>query len=132
VRADRPVRCPAAAATGPPCASNPPCSRSSTSAAAPLKAIAHFGEVAHKHVRGLHELAGEPVILLHRLLKNQVAAPRYVLMSAAFRDLLDDDPGPLAEAVEHPDGFEPLRVFVRAPAQAPAAGLNVNATPFMQ
>jgi class 3 adenylate cyclase len=97
-----------------------------------IKAIAHFGEVAHKHVRGLHELAGEPVILLHRLLKNQVAAPRYVLMSAAFRDLLDDDPGPLAEAVEHPDGFEPLRVFVRAPAQAPAAGLNVNATPFMQ
>ena len=70
--------------------------------------------------------------VFNRLLKNRVAAPRYVMLSEAFRDLLDDDHGPLVEATEHPDGFEPLRVFVRAPAQAPAAGLKVIATPFMQ
>jgi hypothetical protein len=96
-----------------------------------IKAIVHAGEVAHKQVRGLHELAGEPVILLHRLLKNTVVAPRYVLLTAAFRDLLDD-PGALVEAEEHPDGFEPTRVFIRAPAQAPAAGRKDIATPFMQ
>ncbi|MCE3001097.1 MAG: DUF2652 domain-containing protein [Xanthomonadaceae bacterium] len=95
-----------------------------------IKALLHFGEVAHKQVRGLHELAGEPVILLHRLLKNAVSAPRYILLTAEFNQLLDDDAGLLA-AQEHPDGFDPMPVFLRLPAQVPA-GLKAIATPFMQ
>jgi class 3 adenylate cyclase len=97
-----------------------------------IKAVVHYGAVAHKQVRGLHELAGEPVILLHRLLKNAVAAPRYVLLTAAFRDLLDDAAGALPAAQEHPDGFDPMPVYLRLPPQAPAAGLKDIATPFMQ
>lgn len=96
-----------------------------------IKAIVHFGEVAHKQVRGLHELAGEPVILLHRLLKNAVSVPRYILLTAEFRELLDDDAGSLQAAEEHPDGFDPMPVFLRLPAQAPA-GLKDIAMPFMQ
>lgn len=82
-----------------------------------IKALLHVGDVAHKQVRGLHELAGEAVILLHRLLKNRVAAPRYVLLTEGFQALLDDAPGSPAaiEAFEHPKGFEPMRVFLRLP-----------------
>lgn len=86
-----------------------------------IKAIVHVGEVAHKQVRGLHELAGEPVILLHRLLKNAVSAPRYILLTAEFRELLDDDPGSLQAAEEHPDGFDPMPVFLRLPGPAVSA-----------
>jgi hypothetical protein len=78
-----------------------------------LKALLHYGDIAHKRVRGLHELAGEPVILIHRLLKNGVGAPRYVLMTDAFRELLGADAPPLEAATEHPDGFDPMRVWVR-------------------
>lgn len=95
-----------------------------------LKALLHAGDVAHKRVRGLHELAGEPVILIHRLLKNGVGAPRYVLMTDAFRGLLGADMPPLEVATEQPDGFDAQRVWIARPAQA--AGLNTIATPFMQ
>jgi hypothetical protein len=79
-----------------------------------LKALLHYGDVAHKQVRGLHELAGEPVILIHRLLKNRVSSPRYVLMTAAFHDLLRVPPADVTVAEEHPDGFDPTRVHVRS------------------
>jgi hypothetical protein len=95
-----------------------------------LKALLHVGEVAHKVVRGLNELAGEPVILIHRLLKNGVGVPRYVLMTDDFRDLLGAGAPPLQATTEQPDGYQPLRVWVALPPQA--AGVNVIATPFMQ
>lgn len=94
-----------------------------------LKALLHYGDVAHKRVRGLHELAGEPVILIHRLLKNAVGAPRYVLMTDAYRELLGAAAPPLEPATEHPDGFDAQRVWIARPQ---AAGLNTIATPFMQ
>ncbi len=46
-----------------------------------LKAFIHPGEVLFKQVHGLEELAGEDVILLHRLLKNRVGLDEYILMS---------------------------------------------------
>jgi hypothetical protein len=50
-----------------------------------LKAFVHAGEIAVKQVRQFEELAGEDVILIHRLLKNHVAARDYVLMTEAAR-----------------------------------------------
>jgi len=48
-----------------------------------LKAFMHCGEIAIKQLRGFTELAGEDVILLHRLLKNDVEGHEYVLLTAA-------------------------------------------------
>ncbi|MDQ4044698.1 MAG: DUF2652 domain-containing protein [Chloroflexota bacterium] len=52
-----------------------------------LKAFLHVGEAVIKKVRQFEELAGEDVILIHRLLKNSVAAKEYVLMTQAFHEL---------------------------------------------
>jgi hypothetical protein len=48
-----------------------------------IKAFVHCGEVAVKQVRQFEELAGEDVILVHRLMKNHLAEREYVLLSEA-------------------------------------------------
>jgi len=37
-----------------------------------------------KKIRQFEELAGEPVILIHRLLKNTIQAKEYILLTQAF------------------------------------------------
>ena len=49
-----------------------------------LKAILHYGQVVIKQVHQLEELAGEDVILSHRLLKNTIGASEYILMTEPF------------------------------------------------
>jgi hypothetical protein len=46
-----------------------------------LKFVAHVGEVATQTIRDRRKLIGIDVILVHRLLKNPVPAPEYVLLS---------------------------------------------------
>lgn len=46
-----------------------------------LKFVAHVGEVATQTIRDRRKLVGIDVILVHRLLKNSVAEPEYVLFS---------------------------------------------------
>jgi class 3 adenylate cyclase len=46
-----------------------------------LKFVAHIGEVATQTIRQTRKLVGIDVILVHRLLKNSVQAPEYVLFS---------------------------------------------------
>jgi Protein of unknown function (DUF2652) len=46
-----------------------------------LKFVAHIGEVATQTIRDRRKLVGIDVILVHRLLKNPVQAPEYVLFS---------------------------------------------------
>jgi hypothetical protein len=48
-----------------------------------IKAFVHCGEIAIKQVRQFEELAGEDVILVHRLMKNHLAEREYVLLSEA-------------------------------------------------
>ncbi len=48
-----------------------------------IKALIHVGEIVIKQVRQFEELAGEPVILLHRLGKNQVPVDQYLLVTEA-------------------------------------------------
>ena len=59
-----------------------------------LKAIMHKGTVLEKQMSGLTELAGEPVILLHRLLKNSVESDAYFLATQDIASLLDFEPYP--------------------------------------
>src|SRR5919199_2852223 len=46
-----------------------------------LKFVAHIGEVATQTVKHRRKLVGIDVILVHRLLKNPVQAPEYLLFS---------------------------------------------------
>jgi uncharacterized protein DUF2652 len=49
-----------------------------------LKFVAHVGEVAAQTVRDRKTLVGPDVILVHRLLKNSVPVPEYVLFSESL------------------------------------------------
>ena len=55
-----------------------------------LKFVAHQGEVAEQKVKRSLELAGVDVILVHRMLKNDVPVPEYVLMTDVVTECLDD------------------------------------------
>jgi hypothetical protein len=79
-----------------------------------LKAIVHMGEAAFRKIRQFDEMAGEDVIVVHRLLKNNVRASEYVLMTEAFFSHLDSSfvaaGQPMAESYEHL-GTVNLRAF---------------------
>jgi class 3 adenylate cyclase len=55
-----------------------------------LKFVAHLGEVAFQKVKRYKELAGVDVITVHRLLKNSVPVPEYVLMSEPIYERATD------------------------------------------
>ncbi|MEA2009005.1 MAG: DUF2652 domain-containing protein [Chloroflexota bacterium] len=52
-----------------------------------LKVVLHSGDVIFKQIRQFEELAGEDVILIHRLLKNGISADEYILMTERFYKL---------------------------------------------
>jgi len=58
-----------------------PCGACKTAAGLSLKVIAHFGEVTGISVRDHKKLFGKDVILLHRLLKNNLDKKEYVLLT---------------------------------------------------
>jgi class 3 adenylate cyclase len=66
-----------------------------------LKFVTHAGEVAFQRVKQFTELAGVDVILVHRMLKNDVPVPEYVLMTQAAFEKLDPALRPLARGLEH-------------------------------
>ncbi|HMY14736.1 MAG TPA: DUF2652 domain-containing protein [Polyangium sp.] len=51
-----------------------------------IKFVANVGEIAYHKVKGRMELAGVPVIVLHRLLKNSVPIAEYALMTGPILD----------------------------------------------
>lgn len=92
-----------------------------------LKVILHLGDVLIKRVRQFEELAGEPVIVVHRLLKNSVTGNEYLLMTTPFHTASGCTTGEARE--EECDGFEPQSVRVIYPATtAPAAACHSPGT----
>jgi hypothetical protein len=84
-----------------------------------LKAFVHVGEFAIKQVRQFEELAGEEVILVHRLLKNQVASREYVLLTEAARAAAGIPLDILQSHVESFEGIGELALWLSAPAALP-------------
>jgi hypothetical protein len=83
-----------------------PCEGCSRAGELTLKFVAHVGEVVAQTVRRRKTLVGPDVILVHRLLKNPVPVPEYVLFSEAL------DPGPNATPLEHElDGLGTVRAY---------------------
>lgn len=62
-----------------------------------LKAFLHTGVAVFKKMRQFEELAGEDVILIHRLLKNNVAANEYILVTDAFAEFIEQKGTPHEE-----------------------------------
>jgi len=54
-----------------------------------IKLVGHFGEAAVQKVKNLTELAGFDVILVHRMLKNDVPIPEYMLMTEPVHQRID-------------------------------------------
>ncbi|MDR3416092.1 MAG: DUF2652 domain-containing protein [Nevskia sp.] len=83
-----------------------------------LKILLHLGEIAVKQVRQFTELAGKPLILLHRLLKNGVPAREYILMTEDFATAAPAIAG-LNWLDEEVDGVGPARIaYVLATPEA--------------
>ncbi len=66
-----------------------------------LKFVTHSGEVAFQRVKHLTELAGVDVILVHRMLKNDVPLREYVLMTPAVLEKLPAELRQRAHPIEH-------------------------------
>ncbi|HET9420144.1 MAG TPA: DUF2652 domain-containing protein [Nocardioides sp.] len=77
-----------------------------------LKFVAHIGEVATQTIRQQRKLVGIDVILVHRMLKNPVEIPEYVLLSEDLHRLRDQSlPVPEQEILQDLDGIGPTRGY---------------------
>jgi hypothetical protein len=75
-----------------------PCGSCTQTSDLKLKFVAHVGEVATQRIRRRTKLVGVDVIYVHRLLKNPVQVPEYLLVSD---DLVRDGGTAAAELVMH-------------------------------
>ena len=89
-----------------------PCDGCTTTTNLKLKFVAHVGEVATQTIRQQRKLVGIDVILVHRLLKNPVAVPEYVLMSEElYRTRSEPLPTPAHEISHELEGIGPVRGY---------------------
>jgi len=89
-----------------------------------LKAVLHYGQAIFTNISGFRKIAGEDVILAHRLLKNSVPEKEYVLETEAFHRLAGAPTGMECEArVERYEDLGEVRIRVSYPGdgKAPAA-----------
>lgn len=105
------------------------CEACSNIAALELKAFLHCGEIAIKRVSGREELAGEPVILLHRLLKNSLSERCYVLASRDVVTLAALNLAGWRAHNETVDDFGLQELMLAAPEALPDAPLHERAGP---
>ena len=87
-----------------------------------LKVIAHYGVAVRSRIAGFDEVSGVDVILVHRLLKNEVRASEYVLLTEPAYAFLEP-PGDYASHRESYDDVGQVAARLRAVAAAvpPAA-----------
>ena len=103
-----------------------PCEGCAQTAQLTLKCIAHVGEVSERTFRDRKTLAGVPVILVHRLLKNGVPVREYALLSEDLHASGGvDDALPVDQELE---GLGSVRAyFVELGEPEPAEALGVAA-----
>lgn len=78
-----------------------------------LKVIAHSGEALFSKIGRFHELSGLDVILVHRLLKNSVKEPGYILLTeAAFNEIGYQFPFQLRQGKETYSGLGTVKTYI--------------------
>ncbi len=83
-----------------------------------LKIVAHYGKASIETIGSFTELAGIDVILIHRLLKNQVKEKRYLLMTQAAYDRLKlPTDGKIVQAEEHDKDLGTIVVYIYYPRE---------------
>jgi hypothetical protein len=98
-----------------------PCNGCSQANNLKLKFVAHIGEVATQTIRQRRKLVGIDVIQVHRMLKNPVEVPEYVLMSEELYRTADAPvPGPAHEVDQDLEGIGPSRSYFVDVADLPA------------
>jgi hypothetical protein len=98
-----------------------PCKGCTQVANLKLKFVAHIGEVATQTIRDRRKLVGIDVIHIHRMLKNPVEVPEYVLMSEdLYRTRVAPLPAPAREFSQDLEGIGQVRLY--CVDVAPAAG----------
>lgn len=89
-----------------------PCDACAEASDMKLKFVSHIGEVATQTVRDRRKLIGIDVILVHRLLKNPVEAPEYVLFSEELHKAGGDTFGPVEELPQDIEGIGLVLTYV--------------------
>jgi Protein of unknown function (DUF2652) len=98
-----------------------PCNGCSQANNLKLKFVAHIGEVATQTIRQRRKLVGIDVIQVHRMLKNPVEVPEYVLISEELYRTADGlMPGPTHEVHQDLEGIGPTRAYFIDVADLPA------------
>jgi hypothetical protein len=77
-----------------------------------LKFVAHVGEVATQTIRDRRKLVGIDVILVHRLLKNPVRTPEYILFSEELYRTGGTAFDPVQELPQDLEGIGPVLTYV--------------------
>jgi hypothetical protein len=89
-----------------------PCDGCTQAANLKLKFVAHIGEVATQTIRQQRKLVGIDVIHVHRLLKNPIEIPEYVLMSEElYRERQAPLLAPAHEISQELEGIGPARAY---------------------
>lgn len=89
-----------------------PCTGCKGAADLTLKFVAHVGDVAIQTIRDRIKLVGIDVIFVHRLLKNPVGIPEYVLLSEElYRTGRASLPAPAHEVSPKLEGFGAVRAY---------------------
>jgi hypothetical protein len=98
-----------------------PCNGCSQANNLKLKFVAHIGEVATQTIRQRRKLVGIDVIQVHRMLKNPVEVPEYVLLSEELYRTADGPiPGPTHEVHQDLEGIGPALEYFVDVADLPA------------
>jgi Protein of unknown function (DUF2652) len=89
-----------------------PCTGCKGAADLKLKFVAHIGDVATQTIRERIKLVGIDVILVHRLLKNPVGIPEYVLVSEELYRIGEKVlPDPVHEVSPELEGFGTVHAY---------------------
>jgi Protein of unknown function (DUF2652) len=90
-----------------------PCGSCTQTSELKLKFVAHVGEVATQTIKRRRKLVGMDVILVHRLLKNSVQVPEYVLVSEdVYGNGGAGAPEPAMQEIAHDlEGIGPVRTY---------------------
>ncbi len=73
-----------------------------------LKMVAHFGSAGSMQVKDHLKFIGKDIIIAHRLLKNSVTAPEYLLVTQATLSRIDGAGGQLLSFANGADAYDNL------------------------
>lgn len=97
-----------------------------------IKFVAHIGEVAYQKVKNFKELAGVDVIVIHRMLKNDVPIKEYVLFTEPLVPVTPPSLKSEMNALKHDfEGIGETQTYYAALTKLPVVMPEVKKRPFV-